>query len=60
MFAVMALKTEIELEVMGITRKLDMCFADGMIGAIPVFDTIENAEKWADGLQIVQLAEGKQ
>lgn len=59
MFAVMALKTEIELEVMGITRKLDMCFADGMVGAIPVFDTLENAEKWADGLQIVEIKESK-
>ena len=34
---------------------VDICWADGMIGAIPVFETYEDAEKYADGRQIVEI-----
>ncbi len=59
MFAVMALKTEIAVEVMGSTQTVKMSFADGMVGAIPVFDTRENASAWAEGLQVIEIALGK-
>lgn len=35
--------------------EVDICWADGMIGAIPVFETYEDAEKYADGEQIVEV-----
>ena len=59
MFAVMALKIEIAVEVLGVTQSVKMSFADGMVGAIPVFDTKENALAWAEGLQVIEIALGK-
>jgi hypothetical protein len=59
MFAVMTLKTEIAVEVLGVTQTVKMSFADGMLGAIPVFDTKENALAWGEGLQVIEMALGK-
>lgn len=56
MFAVMAITKKAEVDVFGRPVPIDMSFADGMIGIIPVFDTRENAEKWAEGtLQIIEV-----
>jgi hypothetical protein len=40
-----------DIEVSGIlgTKKLPLCYAEGMVGAIPVFENKEAAEVFADG-----------
>lgn len=55
LFAVMAIKQDLELELLGQTQSVPLKFADGMVGAIPVFDNRADAEKWADGLIVIQL-----
>lgn len=36
-------------------KKLDMDWADGMIGVCPVFSTREQAEKYSKNLEIIEL-----
>jgi hypothetical protein len=40
-----------------IMGKIKISWAEGMIGACPVFDTLEAAEKYADGLTIYRLTQ---
>ena len=51
MWIVMAVKKSIEVEMpaFGFKQELPLSSADGMIGMIPVFDTKEQAEEYADG-----------
>ena len=39
MFAVMALKKEIRIDAVGVEYTLPLSWADGMIGALAVFET---------------------
>ena len=48
MFLVMTVKKKLGVEVMGLEKEIDLCFADGMIGAVPVFKDRESAEAWAN------------
>ena len=45
-FLVGAIRNEISIEVMGIARTVPLKWADGMTGAMPVFDTIEQAKEY--------------
>lgn len=36
-------------------QDIDLCFIDGMVGAIPVFERLEDADKYADGANIVEI-----
>jgi hypothetical protein len=47
MFAVLQLNKEVEVNVMGREVGVPLSYAAGMIGAIPVFDTRENAEEFS-------------
>jgi len=49
MYAVNTLKDNMNVEVMGLTLPLDLNWADGMIGAIPVFKDKESALAYANG-----------
>lgn len=49
LFAVMSLNKTVDVEVMGFKRTEPLSFAPGMVGAMPVFDTRESAEAFADG-----------
>ena len=49
MYAVNTLKDNMNVEVMGLTLPLDLHWADGMVGAIPVFKDRESALDYADG-----------
>ena len=49
MYGVKTLREELKLEVYGIETKIDLNWYDGMIGAIPVFETKEKALEYADG-----------
>lgn len=55
MYLVLGMKTDIELDVMGNIQSLNLTWAEGMIGAIPVFENEEYAEKYASGLQVVEV-----
>ena len=47
MYLVMSLMTEIEIEVGPTEITEELCWADGMIGAVPVFSTREEAEAFS-------------
>ena len=49
MFAVMTLNKTVELSVAGQEISLPLAYADGMVGAIPVFSTRDAAKKFAAG-----------
>ena len=49
MYAVNTLKDNINIEVMGLTMPLELNWADGMVGAIPVFKDKESALAYVDG-----------
>ena len=59
MYAVNTLKENMTVEVVGLTLPLDLNWADGMVGAIPVFKDKESAIAYADGDEslITQVAE---
>jgi len=54
MFLVVVLKEEIEVEILGIKQTTNLCFSDGMIGALPVFDKYEDAVRYAGDENLVQ------
>lgn len=41
----------------GSTTELELTWADGMVGTLPVFDNREDAEEYANGLRIVEIEE---
>lgn len=49
MYAANTLKDNMDVEVMGLTLPLDLNWADGMVGAIPVFKDKESALAYVDG-----------
>lgn len=46
---VLYIRETIEVEVMGMKTDLDLIWADGQIGAMPVFNSKEWALEYADG-----------
>jgi hypothetical protein len=57
---VFQLNEKIEVAVMGSNIELPLSYADGMIGAVPVFDTKKAAEEFAgDKYKIAQLTIGE-
>ncbi len=58
MWMVMAVKKSIEVELPAfrLKQELPLSCAGGMVGMIPVFDTREDAEEYADGkFDVVQV-----
>lgn len=49
MYLVQALTTEIEANILGHKTDIKLSFAQGMIGALPVFKTLEDAEVYSEG-----------
>jgi len=54
MFLVVVLKEEIVVEILGIKQTKPLCFSEGMIGALPVFDKYEDALRYAGDEKLVQ------
>jgi len=58
-YVVLALSTKQKISVSNchppLEQEITMCFADGMIGCLPVFDSMEAAEKYANGNQIFEI-----
>lgn len=60
MYLVMNLRTELTIEVGPTEITEELCWAEGMIGAVPVFNTREEAEEYSEGngaILEIQLAE---
>ncbi len=56
MYAVMSLNKTVDVAIYGVTHTVPLSFGGGMIGAIPVFDTKEQADVFANGkFEVVQL-----
>lgn len=54
----MTCKVETEIETFGRKSKLRLSWSDGMIGAAPIFDTREDAERYANGkAQVYEVEE---
>lgn len=49
MYAVNTLKGKMNVEAVGLTLPLDLNWADGVVGAIPVFKDKESALAYANG-----------
>jgi hypothetical protein len=49
MYGVLSLKETLGVEVLGLKTELSLSWYDGQIGAIPVFETKEQALKYVDG-----------
>ena len=58
MFIVMAVQRKADVNLFGKATPIDLKFADGMIGVLPVFKTRQSAEKYAGKkMTIVQVEE---
>ena len=56
MFAAMALHKSVDIDLYGLKHALDLTFLPNMIGAIPVFETREQAEEYSNGkFEIVEI-----
>ena len=49
MYGVLLLRDNIEVSVVGLSRDLDLHWAKGMIGALPVFGDKDSALAYAEG-----------
>lgn len=56
MFVVLQLNNTVDVSVLGRDVGLPLCYADGMVGALPVFETREAAEVFAgDDYKIMEI-----
>lgn len=56
MFAVLQLNKTVEASIYGHIKEIPLSYADGMVGAIPVFDTFEKAHEFAgEKYQIAEI-----
>ena len=49
MFMVLVLKKDISIDLLGFKKELELSWSDGMVGAVPVFEKIQDAERYAKG-----------
>ncbi len=61
MFLVKTMKETLELNVSGTEIELKLSWYNGMVGAVPVFSTLEEALDYADGdaSKVIEVAEQK-
>lgn len=60
MYLVMALKENLDVLVYGVKQKAPLSYADGMVGAMPIFETLEQAEAYSNGRhKIIEVTEIK-
>jgi len=61
MYLVMVVNKKQKISVAGcmpqLESEMNICWADGMIGAVPVFEVYEDAEKYANDKQIIEVNE---
>ena len=54
-YLVMALTKNVDVDIMGRKVELNLSWDKGMIGALPVFESRQLAEKYADGKEILKI-----
>lgn len=63
MFLVPVLRENANIQVFGLNAEVQLSWAKGQIGAVPVFENKEDAEKYADGrcevIEVKELGDGK-
>lgn len=57
---VLGIKKEAKILCNGVKHTLPLDWAEGMIGAVAVFDTKEEAEAWANGCEIMHITYGQE
>jgi hypothetical protein len=61
MYAVMLLNKKNKVSVNNcqppLEQEIVMSFADGMVGVLPVFDKLEDAEAYANGANIIEIGD---
>jgi len=55
MWVVLSVKRDLNVSVLGLNQKVPLVFADGMVGALPVFETEAAAKKWARGTDVLEI-----
>ena len=62
LYVVLAISTRQTVKVNGcappLEQEIDLVFAEGMMGALPVFKDKESAEKYANGAEIQEIQSG--
>ncbi len=53
LYGVRLMKETLVIETLGITRMVDLKWAPGMVGAIPVFDSYDAALEYSDKEELV-------
>lgn len=63
MFLVPVLRENANIQVFGLNAEVQLSWAKGQIGAVPVFENKEDAEKYADGrcevIEVKESGDGK-
>ena len=61
LYVVLTISTKQTVKAVGcsppLEQEIDLVFADGMVGALPVFSSKESAEKYANGADIQEIQE---
>ena len=59
MYLVMIVEKTKEVNALGVKRKIELCWSDGMIGAVSVFEKKEDAERYKGKVdaQIVEVSD---
>lgn len=55
MFLVKRLTSNLKCSVLGMNANMELNWAEGMVGVIPVFETEGQAKKYADGAGVQEL-----
>jgi hypothetical protein len=57
MYAVLVLNKNADVSVYGVVHEVPLSFGKGMVGAIPVFETKQQAEEFAGGkFEVAELS----
>ena len=54
-YLVMGLTSKVDIDFMGQKVEINLSWDKGMAGALPVFESRELAEKYADGKEILKI-----
>jgi hypothetical protein len=53
LYVVYTMSKSVTVEVLGITREVELSWIEGQVGALPVFRSIQAAEAYANGEKLI-------
>lgn len=63
MYLVPILRENVQIQMLGLDAEVKLSWRNGQIGAVPVFENKEDAEKYADGrcevIEVKESGDGK-